>query len=400
MAKQIKMGVVGCGCWGPNLIRNFRTIRDCSLKVMCDISEKRLAHLRPLYPEVEGITDYSHVLNGVGVDAVVIATGVKLHHRMAKASLVAGKHTFIEDPMACSTEECEELVAIARLKGLVLMTGQTFLYSPGVRKIKEMVDLGDLGDLRHITARRLSQRLSGKDFNVAWDLASHDIGVIQHVLGEQPVRVSCQGSAHGTSGIEEVTSICLDFPRQQTAIIQSSWLEPRKVQEMTIVGSRRMVVYDDVAPLEKIRVYGAPVQRPAQDESFADFHHPHHCGDVHVPYLKPEDPLKTQCQHFLDCINQGTTPMTDGNRGLEVVRVLEASSTSLKRGGAWVRLPDPKTGKGRMPPVSEAAARRSTAGIAKPQVSRQAGGNLPLELRAGARRIRPGAAAPPADVSS
>jgi predicted dehydrogenase len=386
MAKQIKVGVIGCGYWGPNLIRNFRAIPDCRLKVMCDISEKRLSHLKSLYPEVEGVTDYSHTLNGLGLDAVVIATAVRLHHSMAKASLLAGKHTFIEKPMAASSEECEELVDIARAKGLVLMTGHTFLYSPAVRKIKEIVDSGDLGDIRYISARRLNLGLYQKDINVAWDLAPHDISIIQHIIGEQPVSVNCIGTAHVTPGIEDVTAMCLNFRRQRTAMIQSSWLDPRKVREMTIVGSRRMLVYDDVAPLEKIRIFDARVDRPPHYDTFAEFHYAYHYGDVHVPYLKQEEPLKTECQHFLDCINQGTTPLTDGKRGLELVRVLEASSKSLKRGGASINLSDGEKGNGCVPSMRDSASCISTVGIAGKNTSLQASGKLPLRIRVSARR--------------
>jgi predicted dehydrogenase len=339
MKKQIKVGVVGCGYWGPNLVRNFRSIPDCELKVMCDISEKRLTHLRSLYPEVEGVTDYGHVLNGIGVDAVVIATAVKMHFPMAKAALLAGKHTFIEKPMASSAAECEELVSIAKEKGLVLMTGHTFLYSPAVRKIKQIVDSGDIGDIRYISARRLNLGLFQKDINVAWDLAPHDISIIQYIIGESPVSVNCRGSAHITPGIEDVTTMCLSYNRQRTAIIHSSWLDPRKVREMTIVGSRRMIVYDDVAPIEKLRIFDARVERPPHYDTFAEFHYAYHYGDMYVPYIKQEEPLKVECQHFLDCIRNGTKPFSSGEQGLELVQILEASSASLKRGGSPIELP-------------------------------------------------------------
>src|SRR6266568_5948983 len=211
MTKQIKVGVVGCGYWGPNLVRNFRALPDCSLKMMCDISQERLGHLRALYPEVEGEADYRHMLNGAGLDAVVIATAVKLHYPMAKASLLAGKHTLIEKPMAASSKECAELIDIARKKGLVLMVGHTFLYSPAVRKIKEIVDWGDIGEIRYISARRLNLGLFQKDINVAWDLAPHDISIILHIIEEQPLSVNCRGSAHVTPEVEDVTSMCLSF---------------------------------------------------------------------------------------------------------------------------------------------------------------------------------------------
>ena len=338
MSKQIKVGVVGCGYWGPNLVRNFRFLQDCNLKMICDLNEQRLAHLKSIYPEIHGTTDYRHMLNGVGLDAVVIATAVNTHYSMARASLLAGKHTLIEKPMACSSAECQELIAIAQRKGLVLMTGHTFLYSPAVRKIKEIVDNGDIGEIRYICARRLNLGLFQKDINVAWDLAPHDISIVLNIMGEQPATVNCRGSAHITAGVEDVTTMCLSFPNQRSAIIHSSWLDPRKVREMTIVGSKRMIVYDDVATLEKIRIFDARVERPPHYDTFAEFHYAYHYGDVYAPYVKQEEPLKTECQHFLDCIRDGSVPLTDGNRGLELVRILEASSESLKQGGAPVEL--------------------------------------------------------------
>jgi predicted dehydrogenase len=268
MAKQIRVGVVGCGYWGPNLVRNFRALPNCQLARMCDVSEQRLNHLRSLYPEVEGEREYEHLLNGAELDAVVIATSVKLHYPMAKASLLAGKHTLIEKPMAYSIAECEELIALAQQKGLVLMVGHTFLYSPAVRKIKEIVDSGDIGDIRYICARRLNLGLFQKDINVAWDLAPHDISIILHIMEEQPISINCRGAAHVTPGIEDVTAMCLHFRKERSAIIHSSWLDPRKIREMTIVGSKRMIVYDDVAQQEKIRIFDARVDRPPHYDTF------------------------------------------------------------------------------------------------------------------------------------
>lgn len=338
MTKQIKIGVVGCGYWGPNLVRNFRSLPDCSLKVMCDIDMERLNHLSSLYPEVEGTDDFKHMLNGVGLDGVVIATAVKSHFSMARASLLAGKHVFIEKPMASSSAECEELVELAAKKGRVLMAGHTFLYSPAVRKIKQIVDSGDIGEIRYICARRLNLGLFQKDINVTWDLAPHDISIIQHIMGEQPVLVNCRGSANITPGVEDVTTMTLSFSKQRSAIIHSSWLDPRKVREMTIVGSKRMIVYDDVAPLEKIRIFDARVEVPPHYDTFAEFQYAYHYGDMYAPYIKQEEPLKTECQHFIDCIRNGTAPLTDGRQGLDLVRILEASSESLRLGGAPVSL--------------------------------------------------------------
>jgi predicted dehydrogenase len=336
MTRRIKVGVAGCGYWGPNLIRNFRSLPDCNLKMMCDLSTSRLKHLKSLYPEVAGETDYLHMLNGINLDAVVIATDVKSHFPMAKAALLAGKHTFIEKPMAGRAEHCEELVDIAKKNGLVLMTGHTFLYSPVVKKIKEIIDSGDIGEIRYICARRLNLGLFQKDINVAWDLAPHDLSIILSIIGEQPITVNCRGSAHITPGVEDVTTMCLTFSGQRSAIIHSSWLDPRKVREMTIVGSKRMIVYDDLAPLEKIRVFDTRVERPPHYDTFGEFQYAYHYGDMYAPYIKQEEPLKTECQHFLDCIRNGTTPLSCGTRGTELVRILEASSKSLQLGGAPV----------------------------------------------------------------
>jgi predicted dehydrogenase len=205
-----------------------------------------------------------------------------------------------------------------------------------VRKIAEIVQAGDLGEIRYINSRRLNLGLFQKDINVAWDLAPHDISIILHVLGEFPIAVNCQGNAHVTPGIEDVTNISLTFHHKRFATIQSSWLEPRKVREMTIVGTRRMIVYDDLQTHEKIKIYDVRVERPPHYDTFADFHYSYHYGDSYIPHLKQEEPLKAECQHFLDCIEKGAQPLTSGHEGLELVRILEASSISLRNHGGPV----------------------------------------------------------------
>jgi predicted dehydrogenase len=336
MKQPIVVGVVGCGYWGPNLVRNFKGLPNCHLKAMCDVSEARLKHMRSLYSDVDGVTDFDHLVNGVGLDAVVVAAPVKHHYSLAKASLLAGKHTLIEKPMASSSAECEELIEIAESKGLVLMVGHTFLYSAPVRKIAEIVQAGDIGEIRYINSRRLNLGLFQKDINVAWDLAPHDISIILHILGELPLVVNCQGNAHVTQGIEDVTNISLSFRHKRFATIQSSWLEPRKIREMTIVGTRRMIVYDDLQPHEKIRIYDVRVERPPHYDTFADFHYSYHYGDSYIPHIRQEEPLKAECQHFLECIEKGTRPLTSGHEGLQLVKILEAASSSLKIQGGPV----------------------------------------------------------------
>ena len=347
MKKPVKVGVVGCGYWGPNLARNFNSNPDCELAVVCDLDEKRLRHMKSLYPETECMSDFNRMLEDSGVDAVAIATPVKTHFPLAKASLLAGKHTLIEKPMAASSEECEELIEIAERNGLALMVGHTFLYSEPVRRITEIVRKGDIGELRYINCQRLNLGLFQKDINVAWDLAPHDISIILHIFGETPKVVNCQGNAHITPGIEDVTNMSLGFSNQKFATIQSSWIEPRKVRQMTFVGTQRMIVYDDVAQQENVRIYDMRVERPPHYDTFAEFHYSYHYGDSYIPYVKHEEPLKRLTQHFLDCIENGEEPLTSGAKGLELVRILEASSESLKLAGGPVPYNRPKSGAGK-----------------------------------------------------
>ena len=339
--QQIQVGVVGCGYWGPNLIRNFRQLGDCHLKSLCDTSETRLAHMRRLYPEVGMVRDFSDILNDPELDALAIATPVRFHFDMAKAALAAGKHVFIEKPMSRTRAEGEELVALAEKTGRVIMVGHTFLFSPAVRRMKEIIDAGDLGEVQYIAARRLNLGLFQKDINVAWDLAPHDISILLHLLGELPVSVSCQGSSHVTRGIEDVTMMHLGFRKNRCAFIHNSWLDPKKVRQMTVVGSQRMIVYDDTEPLEKLKIYDARVEVPPHYDTFAEFTYSYHYGDAYVPYIKQDEPLKLECQHFIDCIRNQEVPLTGGRLGLEVVKILEAASNSLRQHGAAVSLAAP-----------------------------------------------------------
>jgi predicted dehydrogenase len=222
----------------------------------------------------------------------------------------------------------------------------------------------------------LNLGLIQKDVNVAWDLAPHDISIILHIMETAVVAINCGGSAHITPGVEDVTALWLNFPGNLSAIIHSSWIDPKKTREMTIVGSKKMIFFDDVSPLEKIRVFDMRVERPPHYDTFAEFHYAYHYGDVHIPHLKQEEPLKTECQHFLDSIRQGTTPLTDGKQGLELVRILEASSESLKRGGALVNLAGQENGRGGMRPAPKPATRTSAFDLETKKISRPAGGEL------------------------
>jgi len=338
MDREIAVAVVGCGYWGPNLIRNFNALPECKVRYVCDKDEKRLAHMKQLYPSVEPTKDFEKIVGDKEVDAVVVATPVHLHYELSKMALQAGKHTFVEKPMTQTSAQANELVQIAAKKELTLMVGHTFIYSAPVRRIKEIVKSGDIGEIQYISSRRLNLGLFQKDINVAWDLAPHDISIILYLLGKPPISVNCQGKAHINKDIEDVTNMSLDFENGGFATIHSSWLDPNKIREMIIVGSKKMIVYDDNEPLEKIKIYDKRVEAPPHYDTFAEFQYSYHYGDMISPYIKQTEPLKVETQHFLDCIKTGKKPESNGLEGLRVIQILEASSRSLKSGGAKVEI--------------------------------------------------------------
>ena len=335
---NINIAVVGFGYWGPNLVRNFSSLSDSEVKVVCDLDMDRLANMKRFYPEIETTTEFDNLINDTEIVAIAIATPVHLHYEMAKKALIAGKHTFIEKPMASTVSECRELIETAEKQNLILMIGHTFIYSPPVRKIKEIVRHGELGEIQYVNSRRLNLGLFQPDINVTWDLAPHDISIILYILKESPISVNCQGKAHINPEIEDVTSMTMNFANGAFATLQSSWLDPIKIREMTFVGSKRMLLYDDIAPNEKIKIYDKRVETPPYYDTFAEFHYSYHYGDMYAPHIKQYEPLNRECQHFLDCIKTSARPESSGYEGLKVVEILEAASESLKRGGAKVEI--------------------------------------------------------------
>ena len=340
MKKRLQLAVLGYGYWGPNLVRNFRLARDCTMKMVCEQDEHRVASAREMYPEVDTCREFQQVLHDKSIDAVAVATPVQFHYAQARELLDAGKHVLLEKPMAATAAECEDLCRRAARKGLTLMVDHTFLYSAPVRKMRDIVERGDIGELLYIAARRLNLGLFQTDINVTWDLAPHDLSIILYIMGKSPVAVNCQGANHIADRVEHVTTLSLFFPQGEYATVHSSWLDPKKVREMTVVGSQRMIVYDDLEPLKKITIYDVRVERPPHYNSFEEFHYSYHYGDMYSPYIKQDEPLRAVCQHFVDSILSGSTPLTDGRQGLELVRILEASRLSLERDGARVRLDD------------------------------------------------------------
>jgi predicted dehydrogenase len=335
---MIDIGVIGCGYWGPNLVRNFLAIPGCRVKTVCDMDKKRLAHMKTLYPQVETTTKSETLFDDTEIDAVVVATPAHQHFDLGLKSLAAGKHTFIEKPMTTSSADGIQLIRLAESKTLTLMVGHTFIYSSPVRRIKQIVQNGDLGDIQYISARRLNLGLFQSHANVAWDLAPHDISIILYILGGLPISVNCQGKAHVNPQVEDVTNMTLNFSNGGFATIHNSWLNPNKVREMTVVGSKRMLVYNDVEPIEKIKIFDKRVEIPPHYDSFAEFHYSYHYGDIYSPYLKEFEPLRVESQHFIDCIISGQCAETCGLEALKVIQILEAADKSLKNGGGKVEI--------------------------------------------------------------
>lgn len=336
MNLPLNVGVVGCGYWGPNLIRNFESLKDASVRMICDLDQSRLDHLKSIYPTVETTQNYDDLVNNPNIDAIVVATPVHLHYPFALKALESGKHTFIEKPMASSVQQCIDLNRVAKKKNLQLFVGHTFLYTAAVRKMKEIIDAGELGEVYYLSSRRLNLGLFQKDINVAWDLAPHDISIMLYIMEANPVSVNCQGKSHITPGIEDVTNMTLNFTNGGIATIHSSWLDPNKVREMTIVGSKKMIVFDDIEPTMKIRVYDKRVEKPKHYDSFETFTYSYHNGDMYAPHLNHVEPLKLEAQTFVDAVTKGIEHPTTGLDGQRIVQILEASSESLKRNGESV----------------------------------------------------------------
>ncbi len=330
MNDKPNVGVVGCGYWGPNLVRNFHTLDECHLKSVCDTDANRLSMIKNRYPGVETHTSFDIFLDDEDLDAVVIAVPVKHHFNLAQRSLMAGKHTFIEKPMASSTDECKALIELAEQRKRTLMVGHTFLYSPVIRRIKEIIDSGELGKIHYISSRRLNLGLYQKDINVVWDLAPHDISIILYLMESCPTEINCRGKTTCRNKMPDVSNMTLTFADQGFATIHSSWLDPRKVRDMAIVGERKMLVYDDLNEAEKIKIYDMRVdpQVVPNESRFA-----YHYGDMWAPYVSPTEPLRNECAHFIECLVTGQKPLSDGNEGLEVVRILSLSSDSMQNSG-------------------------------------------------------------------
>ncbi len=331
--ESVRIGAIGCGYWGPNLIRNFVEISTSEVIIVSDLQKERLSSIASRYPKVRVTQNYKEIFEQ-DLNAVVIATPPATHYSLAKECLERGLHVLIEKPITINSTHAQELIDIADAKKLVLMVGHTFEYNAAVHTLKQLVDSGDLGDVYYVDTARLNLGLFQRELNVMWDLAPHDISILLYVLGRRPVSVSAHGMPCVFSGIHDVVYIDMMFPDNILAHIHVSWLDPCKVRRTTIVGSKKMVVYNDIETNEKIKIYDKGVEKPPYPESYADFHFSYRYGDVLIPNIRFSEPLRLECQHFLDCIRNGSKPQSDGRVGLDVVKVLEAAQKSLNRNGS------------------------------------------------------------------
>jgi predicted dehydrogenase len=334
----LRVGVVGCGYWGPNLIRNFAQLRDSEVIACADLAEGRLAHMKTLYPGVETTRNYIDLVESREIDAIVIATPPTTHVEIALRALDAGKHVFVEKPLATSGADCEAMIASAREKKRVLMVGHTFLYTAAVNKIKDLIKAGELGDILYVNTTRVNLGIFQEDINVVWDLAPHDVSILNYILDNHPVEVAAHGHSYIRQNVEDIAYLHLKYPGSVMAHVHVSWLNPNKIRETTVVGSKKMLVYDDISSLEKIRIYDKGVTVLPHYDTFGEFQLSYRFGDIFIPRLDDSEPLKVACQHFVDCIKTGVEPKSSGQHGLEVVRVIEAANYSLAHSGAVVTL--------------------------------------------------------------
>ncbi|HQF52878.1 MAG TPA: Gfo/Idh/MocA family oxidoreductase [Thermoleophilia bacterium] len=326
------VAIVGYGYWGPNLLRNYLEVPGVSVTWVCDRRPEALEKVRRRYPAQAVSGSYDEVLADPTVDAVVIATPISTHFDLAAAALRAGKHVFVEKPMTSSTADAEELVRLAGETGLTLMVGHTFVFSPPVRKLGELIHDGSLGDIHFITSSRVNLGLHQKDVSVVWDLATHDLSILYYWLGESASSVYVTGRGCIVPEIPDVAFVNLRFPSGVVANVDIAWLSPVKLRRTVVVGSRRMALYDDTESVEKVKIFdhGVDYKEP---ESFGEFHLSYRTGDIVAPRLDTVEPLFAEASHFIECVTTGRRPITDGLAGLQVVASLEAAERSLRDHG-------------------------------------------------------------------
>ncbi|NOZ05618.1 MAG: Gfo/Idh/MocA family oxidoreductase [Chloroflexi bacterium] len=333
----VTIALAGCGYWGPNLARNFHNLPETVLHTCCDLRSETLQHMETLYTGVRTTNDYTAMVQDPHIEAVALATPVRTHYALAKAALLAGKHVFVEKPLTMDSRQALELTTLAQERRQTLMVGHVFEYNPAVLKIKELLDSKEIGRVFYVYSNRVNLGRVQSDINALWSIAPHDISILLFLLEQMPISVSAQGATYLKADVEDVVFVTLHFPGGIVGHVQASWLDPSKVRRMTVVGSERMILYDDVASEGKVRIYDKGVYVKGED-IYGEFQYRLHSGDIHIPKIEMTEPLRNECAHFAHCIRTGERPRSDGRSGWRVVRVLEAAQESLRRKGALVRL--------------------------------------------------------------
>ena len=330
---MIRIGIVGLGYWGPNLVRCFSDLDDCRVTAVCDKRYDQLLRIKDRYPSVFPCENFDTILDQNLVDAVVIATPTATHFDLARRALDRNLDVFIEKPLAQTAAECRQLIELAAERQRTLFVGHVFLHSAPVAKLRDLVVNGDLGNINYISSRRLNLGPVRKDVSALYDLAPHDISMMLYLLGKSPETVTCSGFHRLKPGIHDVCNLTMNFAGNQMGMIHVSWLDPKKERVLTVVGDKRMAVYDDLDQ-EKIKVFDKGIDTPPQSSGdYVDFQLSYRYGGSYCPHVNEREPLKAECEEFLRCIREGETPLTDGVNGLKVVEVLEAANKSLHQGG-------------------------------------------------------------------
>jgi predicted dehydrogenase len=334
--QAVRVALVGYGYWGPNLARNFHQLEDAELAYVVDANPAALEKAQRLYG-CATTTDFAVVLADPTVDAVIVATPVRTHFAFAQQALLHDKHVFVEKPLTMDLDEGRTLTELADSRSRILMVGHVFEFNPAVRYIKQAIDSGDLGDLFYLYSKRVNLGRVQSDVNALWSIAPHDISIALYLLGQLPLAVRCQGASCLNGQVEDVIFLTLNFAGNILCHVHASWLDPSKTREMTVVGSRKMIVYDDVSAEGKVRVYDKGAFRKG-DVTYGDFQYKLHSGDILIPRLDLREPLQEECAHFIACVRGGTQPLTDGRNGLRVLQVLAAGQQSLNSGGELVEV--------------------------------------------------------------
>ena len=333
---MIKVGVIGYGYWGPNIVRNLHGLESTRAEMVCDRSPKALARAQKAYPGIRAVSDPAELLGSPDIDAVAVITPVWTHYELAKMALENGKHVFIEKPFTSSAAQAEELIELAARKKLTIMVDHTFLFTGAVRKIRELTESGALGDLYYYDSLRVNLGLFQHDVSVIWDLAPHDLAIMDHIIKGEPEAIVATGERH-LNGVEDVAFMTIYFPRNVIAHINVNWLSPVKIRTTLIGGQKKMLVWNDLVADEKIRVYDKGVQI-ASGEGIRDLLVSYRTGDMWAPQVEQLEALHVELDYFADCIMNSKTPFNDGQAGLRVVRMLEAAEASIRKRGELVRL--------------------------------------------------------------